>query len=215
MLSACLPNLSCRRVGSRALRRRCLPIIRCSFCPRLASDCAHLARFQPLCHLRFLTSLRHIEGWWGLGLSGRVDGDLGDVFYYRFDETRWPLVTIESPGGRDPESIDQDSFYAEFHRFRARDERAFFIHDLRGVQRMDAARRRRFVEWAKLHSPTARKLVVGYAVVVDSNLMAGVVTAVLWLMRPPAPMRVFSRPADAEAWLFSLDTELYPSAEAG
>ncbi|MGB5694650.1 MAG: hypothetical protein WBM46_03275 [Polyangiales bacterium] len=140
---------------------------------------------------------------------------MGDTFQYRFDVTRWPLVTIASPGARDPEAIDQDSFYAEFHRFSERNERAFFIHDLRGVQRMDAARRRRFVQWAQLHSPTARKLVIGYAVVIDSKLMAGVVTAVLWLMRPPAPMRVFSNPADAEAWLFSLDTELYPAARAG
>jgi len=98
-----------------------------------------------------------------------------------------PLVLNASPGGRDPDSIDQESFYEEFHRFSERDERAFFVHDLRGVQCMDAARRRRFVEWAKLHAPTARKLVVGYAVVIDSKLMAGVVTAVLWLMRPPGP----------------------------
>lgn len=148
-------------------------------------------------------------------MSRGVDGDLSEVFQYRFDETRWPLVIIASPGGRDPESIDQDSFYAEFHRFSERDERAFFVHDLRGVQRMDAARRRRFVQWSKLHSPTARKLIIGYAVVVDSKLMAGVVTAVLWLMCPPAPMRVFSNPADAEAWLLSLDNELYSSPKAG
>jgi hypothetical protein len=150
-----------------------------------------------------------------LGLSRRADDDVSDTFEYRFDETRWPLVIIPSPGGRDPESIDQDSFYEEFHRFSERDEQAFFLHDLRGVQRMDAARRRRFVQWAKLHSPTARRLVVGYAVVIDSKLMAGVVTAVLWLLRPPAPMRVFSNPSDAEAWLFALDDELWSSPKAG
>jgi len=151
----------------------------------------------------------------GLEVAAPADGKLVEKFQYRFDETRWPLVTIASPGGRDPEAIDQDSFYEEFHRFSERNERAFFVHDLRGVQRMDAARRRRFVEWAQLHSPTARKLIIGYAVVIDSKLMAGVVTAVLWLMRPPAPMRVFSNLADAEAWLFSLDSGLYPSAKAG
>ena len=132
---------------------------------------------------------------------------MSDTFQYRFDETRWPLVIIPSPGGRDPESIDQDSFYAEFRRFSEKDERVFFVHDLRGVQRMDARRRRRFVQWAKLHSPTARKLIVGYAVLINSKLMSGVVTAVLWLMRPPCPMKVFSKAADAEAWLFSLDNE--------
>ncbi len=80
---------------------------------------------------------------------------------------------------------------------------------------MDAGRRRRFVQWAKLHSPTARKLVIGYAVLINSKLMAGVVTAVLWLMRPPAPMKVFSNQVDAEAWLFSLDNERYPNAKTG
>jgi hypothetical protein len=133
---------------------------------------------------------------------------VSDTFRYRFDETRWPLVVIPSPGGRDPESIDQDSFYEEFHRFRVKGKRALFVHDLRDVQRMDARRRRRFVEWAKLHSPTARELIIGYAVLIDSKIMAGVVTAVLWFMRPPCPMKVFSNPSDAEAWLFSLDGEL-------
>jgi hypothetical protein len=140
---------------------------------------------------------------------------VSDTFQYRFDESRWPLVIIPSPGGTDPELVDQDSFYAEFHRFRERGKRAFFLHDLRGVQRMDARRRRRFVEWAKLHSPTARELVIGYAVLIDSRLMAGVVTAVLWLFRPPAPMKVFSNVADAEAWLFSLEDENYSRPRAG
>ena len=144
-----------------------------------------------------------------------MDIDVSDTFQYRFDETRWPLVIIHSPGDRGPESIDQDSFYAEFDRFRAKGERGFFIHDLRGVQRMDAARRRRFVDYAKLHSATARKLIVGYAVIVNSKLMAGVVTAVLWLLRPPCPMKVLSNQPDAEAWLFSLDSELYPGEKAG
>lgn len=38
--------------------------------------------------------------------------------------------------------------------------------------------------------------------------MTGVVTAVLWLLRPPCPIKVFSNPTDAEAWLFSLNSEL-------
>lgn len=133
---------------------------------------------------------------------------MSDTFRYRFDETRWPLVVIPSPGSRDPESIDQDSFYEAFHRFREKGKRAYLIHDLRNVQRMDARRRRRFAEWAKLHSPTARELIIGYAVLIDSKIMAGVVTAVLWLLRPPCPMKVFSNPTDAEAWLLSLNGEL-------
>ncbi len=134
---------------------------------------------------------------------------MSKTFQYRFDETRWPLVIIPSPRGTDPKLIDQDSFYAEFGRFRAKGERAFIVHDLRGVRLMDANRRRRFVEYAKLHSATARRLIVGYAVLIDSRIMTGVVTAVLWLLRPPCPMKVFSNPANAEAWLFSLDDEFY------
>lgn len=140
---------------------------------------------------------------------------MSDVFKYRFDESRWPLVIIPSPGPREPNQVDQDSFYAEWDRFWEKRKHAFLIHDLRNVQRMDADRRRRFVQYAKLHSPAARELVIGYAVLVNSKLMAGVVTAVLWLMRPPCPMKVFSSQADAEAWLFSLDSERYPSATAG
>ena len=139
---------------------------------------------------------------------------MSEMFQYRFEETRWPLVIIPSPRGTDPRLIDQDSFYAEFDRFRAKGERAFIVHDLRGVRLMDAGRRRRFVQYAGLHSTTARELIVGYAVLIDSRITTGIVTAVLWLLRPPCPMKVFSNPADGEAWLFSLDDEFYSRPKA-
>ena len=127
-----------------------------------------------------------------------------EQFQYRFDYSRWPLVVVPSAGNLDPALVNHESYYTEFDRFRLRGEPAYFLQDLRGVQRLDAARRRRFVEFVEGNAEELREIVLGYAVLVDSKLMSGVVTAVLWLVQPPSPMKVFSNVAEAEAWLLSL-----------
>lgn len=120
---------------------------------------------------------------------------------YRFNYDRWPLVIIPSPGTTEPSLVDSGSIYDEFEHFLEMGQPAGFIHDLRGVQRMDASRRRRFVEFIESHTELVRVLIDGYAVLVDSKVMAGVVTAVLWLVPPPCPMKMFTNEADAVAWL--------------
>lgn len=124
-----------------------------------------------------------------------------EEWHYRLDYGRWPVIIVPSPGTVDPALVDSGSLYEEFERFFARREPAGFIHDLRGVQRMDAARRRRFVEYVESHADLVRELVDGYAVLVDSKVMAGVVTAVLWLVPPPCPMKMFTSEAEAVSWL--------------
>lgn len=127
------------------------------------------------------------------------------LFKYEFDEVRWPMVVIHSPGNVDPETVDYDSFYDEFSRLRHEDRPFCVLHDLRGVRSMGPDRRRRFVEYANTHMDSVRRLIAGYAVLLDSQIMRGVVTAVLWFVRPPCPMKVFTKERDAEEWLATLE----------
>ncbi len=130
------------------------------------------------------------------------------LFRYQFDEVRWPMVMIHSPRNVDPELVDYDTFYAEVDRLLA-DGRPFTVlHDLRGVRSMGPDRRRRFVEYANSHMASVKQLICGYAVLLDSQIMRGVVTAVLWFVRPPMPMKVFTNQADAEDWLATFEPRI-------
>lgn len=127
-------------------------------------------------------------------------------FVYRIDEGRWPIAIFESPGARLPGEIDSDSFYVELDRLLARGERFATLHDLRGT-RPDAARRRRFTDWVETNKSELSRWLAAHAVVVDSTLLRGIITAVLWMTAPPCPMRVFDDRAEAERWLASMIAE--------
>lgn len=132
-----------------------------------------------------------------------------EMFRYHFDKTDWPVVHVASPRDIDLALVDSDSFYEAFDSFLRRRERAFILHDLRGMPRLDAERRRRFAQFGKDRAPEIGDMVAGYAALVDTSFMNGAITAVLWLLRPPSPIKVLSDPVDALAWFESIDPDLY------
>lgn len=124
------------------------------------------------------------------------------MFRYVVDESRLPLVIFESPGSIPAREIDMDSFYAEIDRFLALRKPFATLHDLRG-QAPDANRRKRFTSFIESRFEAMAQRLVAHAVVIDSSIQANVLTAVLWIIRSPCPMKVFSDRAEAEAWLAS------------
>ena len=82
-----------------------------------------------------------------------------------------------------------------------RGERFATMHDVRFAGRLDPVRRKRFTDWVRANDAVLRKLMIAHAAVVQSGLQQGVMTAVLWLIDPPAPMKVFTDPNEARAWL--------------
>lgn len=124
-------------------------------------------------------------------------------FVYRVDEARWPLAVFESPGARPVSEIDTDSFYAELDRLLRRRERFATLHDLRDT-RPDATRRKRFADWIETHEAELRLRLAAHAVVVDSTLQRGMITAILWMTSPPCPMKVFDDREEAERWLLEM-----------
>ena len=113
----------------------------------------------------------------------------------------WPLVILELPPGSDAREVDQESFYEQVGELLAKGERFATMHDVRSAGRLDAVRRRRFAEWVRTNEPLLRRTLIAHAAVVSSGLQQGVITALLWVIRAPAPMRVFTDPDDARAWL--------------
>lgn len=135
------------------------------------------------------------------------------MFRYRVDDSRLPLAVFESPGRTPASEIDSDSFYAELERLIARRVPFATLHDLRDTE-PDAARRRRFTTWTETNHDVLKLRLIAHAVVLDSSVLAHILTGVLWMTRTPCPMKVFSDRAEAEAWLRS-ECEARKKRDAG
>lgn len=117
------------------------------------------------------------------------------------DTSRWPLVELRVAPGTDPSNIDAESFYEAADAVMARNQRFAAVVDLRLRSPLDAVRRRRYADWLRAAAPTMRRLQIAGASIADTQLMAGVVTAVHWLMPPPYLARTFTDRQRALDWL--------------
>ena len=120
---------------------------------------------------------------------------------YAIDDTRWPLVTARATKFlEDPVAVEAS--YRKLERILARDQHFVLLFDMRGAS-STSERRRKFREWGQAHVEPLTRLIVAGAVVAASSLERGFVTASLWVVTPPWPMRVFAESGEAEEWLVS------------
>lgn len=118
------------------------------------------------------------------------------------EEARWPLVVVRWPDGPiTDEAIERYLRVAIGHMKRGRH---FVLHLTVRVAGLDARQRRTFAEHIELHRSTLKAKVGGAAIVVDSAIARGVITAVNWIAPPPFPQRVFATEGEAEAYLAQL-----------
>ena len=131
--------------------------------------------------------------------SGSVDYvlELGD----------WPLAKIYAPVACDPADLDPDSFYRHTDALLARETPFALLYDLRNSGGLSAARRKRFVDYVEANHDAVCRYLVAYASLVDNELQRGVLTAVLWILKPPSPQRAFTSEVEARVWLNTSLTE--------
>jgi hypothetical protein len=110
---------------------------------------------------------------------------------YRSDTPEWPIVYRPSLGRVADSDIDSESFYDEAFKLLARGERVAYVHDLSGGKPMSATRRRRFSRFIEDERERLQRYVACVAVVLDSRVFEGVVTAVTWVVPPFVPLKVF------------------------
>ena len=114
-----------------------------------------------------------------------------------FDESRWPLLVL-----RIPERYTHEEFVDHCNRVRAyfeRKERFAMVTDARGSYHPNATQRRLMVSTIELAGTRALNC-VGCAVVVNSGLLAGVLTALQWATKLPYPSVNVTSPLEAEEW---------------
>lgn len=118
---------------------------------------------------------------------------------YLAETSQWPVVHLTPVSDFDFD-VHGETAYGDFEGLLARCRPFMTLFDVRGV-RSDAGRRRRLAAWVNAHAPELRQYWVAQAVLVDSGFERGLYTAMLWLVRPPCPVRAFDDEADARAWL--------------
>ncbi len=119
-----------------------------------------------------------------------------------FDESRWPLITIRYQAQVDEREFDQllELLERNIHRTVRTGQKTAVIYDSRSGWSAPPALRKKQAEWMKKHADITRKNCVGIAFVMNSTVVRGVLTAVLWLSDMPSPYRVVGTMSEAEEW---------------
>lgn len=116
---------------------------------------------------------------------------------YVADYSEWPLVTINSPTS----SVRIESFFDIVDTAMSRGTQFGIVHDIRGMPGLDAVQRKQFADYIEQKEGQLRDLIVGHAVVVDSAVERGIVTAVLWIRPAPFAVKVFTNERKAKEWI--------------
>lgn len=94
---------------------------------------------------------------------------------------------------------------------RARESRHIMIIDMRRSAPLSAPQRRTSSEWMKSTMPLVKQVVIGAVFVIDSPIIRGVLTALLWLQPMEQPHGLVGSLDEAVRWAVArLDTERVP-----
>lgn len=118
------------------------------------------------------------------------------------DDRFFPLVLHRTRGAMSSGDVEaMRAFYLQIHG-----RKAPFIHlvDARGADRPDAAVRKQLGEMASSLVGNSKLYQVGNAIVLDSRLTAGAMTALRWVVPAPVTEKFFGSVVEAAAWLEQL-----------
>jgi hypothetical protein len=123
---------------------------------------------------------------------------------YDFSGARYPLVILNVHGSG-IEDAEFASYLSELGEQLARAERAnehlaLIIDTLGATRAAPASQRRMQADWVKTNFERSRDHCAGVAFVINSPLVRGILTAILWMQRMPNPHCVFATRESAEAW---------------
>lgn len=122
----------------------------------------------------------------------------GEGHRFVLDVSEWPVARFSSEGTGE---ISVDDMFERFDSCLAKAEPFVSLHDLRQMPHPSALNRRDFVAAVKDRAEPLERYLLGHAALVKNSLQQGVVTAVMWFLDLPFPVRVFTSEGDALVWL--------------
>jgi hypothetical protein len=115
----------------------------------------------------------------------------------------FPLVRMGSPQVAHYDHPSPESFFGCIDKALSRNQPFVLLHDARGVPHADERRRQGFMQLLEARRAEIERLVVAYGAICGSPLERGLITAFMWFIRLPLPLRIFGSEAEAKAWLLS------------
>ena len=117
-----------------------------------------------------------------------------------FELDQWPVLIIRPK----PEDMTLQQLEVALKHYdrtlEARREPYAVVFDSRNVKGMDASLRRRLAQYNAENEDRARAFCRGSAFVMTSTMVRGLMTAILWVRKPPVETRVFEELDEAMDW---------------
>ena len=118
------------------------------------------------------------------------------------DAVRWPLVVVTWPEDGVTDA-DLESFLAESFVLVQRGRHGVLHMGIR-ASGLDSRQRRQVALHMKTHDRELKASIAATAIVAQSAVVFGMITAIGWLAPPSFPQRAFRARGDAEAWLLEM-----------
>jgi hypothetical protein len=116
----------------------------------------------------------------------------------RIDESELPLLLVTFEGAAT--DAEFEAYLAAMSALLERRMITATVLDARRASGAGAAQRRRQAEWMKEHAALMRQYSAGTAFVIESALVRGVLTAILWLQPMESPHIVVATLSVARVW---------------
>jgi len=108
-------------------------------------------------------------------------------FFY-LDDKSWPICTMVFQGKPTDENFD--SYLEEFGRHLGRPGKRVYLMDLSRASATSSKQRRKQAQFFKDYETLLGDRCLGNAIVTDSAIIRGIITAVNWIYPPPHPHKI-------------------------
>ncbi len=116
------------------------------------------------------------------------------------DTSSWPVVVV-TPPDKPLSDASIDEFMVRWAQMtRDRKGQYVCVHDVRYAPPMSTAHRKKMTDMMNDYRAELAVQCAGVAMVFDSVLMRAMLTAFMWMFRPPYPTQVCSNLEDAMRW---------------
>lgn len=119
------------------------------------------------------------------------------------DLSQFPLMRILSPNVAQFDQVSIPSYFECLDLGLARQTTFAILHDARALPHVDDVRRHAFVDAVDQRRTQIVRHVTAYAGLVSSPLERGTLTAFMWFIKLPFPIRLFTNESEARLWLLS------------
>ena len=116
------------------------------------------------------------------------------------DASQWPIVVVTPPAVALSDASIDEFMERWTHTTHGQAGRYVCIHDVRSAPPMSPAHRKKMTDMMNGYRAQLAAQCAGVAMVFDSVLMRAMLTAFMWMFRPPYPTQVFQSLDDAFRW---------------